>query len=543
MHLSQDCSTMDICWHEIFGISPPVDDDVTMLLDLDGSEKAVHSSSRYLFAEQKVSFINSQSHGFRHAAVLCVSIYPKDAACKAKKSLFKFELSIETDQTVTEKYIQGFQSIERVTVAVQIHWNCSILQANPEHHIFQVMDCLNTLGLLTDLRVSSFLSVEAATRVAYYLQSNPNLSCFQLGYHLGNHPQMRESAEIVGRALAANTSLKEFRFMPFSVSSAPYCKTVHDDLVDPTIRPILHGVSQNTCLKRLHLWAPGVIPSSTLEATIVDHPSITDLYLSGEAAQWTQGDGVDPCIAFQNLAWQILSSPLCRLERLKLSDFHMDTQMVDMLLSSLWPGHPLEVLDVSGNFLSSLHFPHFLSQNPCDERYDKRLRLLIVERQCNAFASLEYDLTYAHDQTRCRQHCHDMMKLLSAKPGLSIQHSKMSAMLQNTTILPTILPPPTSSRPSIRLCSIDQVQWLLDHHRIVPPQIRAVNENFCHALWPRILARCTSLLVNPSDGATNATTRRQASVMYQIFQDWSCLMLVQGEQSKQHRMTNSTSPT
>ena len=535
---------MDICWHEIFGISPAVEDDAMMLVDLDGSEKAAHSTSRYLFAEQKVSFINSQSHRFRHAAVLSVSIYPKDVACRAKKSVFKFELSMETDQAASEKYIQGFRSIETTTVAVQIHWNCSVAQATVGHHIFQVLDCVNTLGLLTDLRVSSFLSVEAATRVSYYLQSNPNLSCFQLGYHLGDHPQMRETAEIVGRALAANTSLKEFRFMPFSVSSAPYSTTFQDNLVDPTIRPILHGVSQNTCLERLHLWAPGVIPCSVLEATIVDHPSIKDLYLSGETAQWNHDEGVDPCIAFQHLAWQILSSPLCRLEKLKLSDFHMDTQKVDMLLSSLWRGHPLQVLDVSGNFLSSLHFPHFLSQHPCDECYDKRLRLLIVERQCNAFASLEYDLTYAHDQTRCRQHCHDMMKLLSAKPGLSIQHSKMSAMLQNTTILPTILPPPLSSRPPIRLRSIDQVQWLLDHHRVVPPQIRTVNENFCHALWPLILARCTSLLVNPSDCsdavATNATTRRQASVMYQIFQDWSCLMLVQGEDSKQRRMTITT---
>jgi hypothetical protein len=531
---------MDLSWNEIFGISSPGNNVRMDCDDCDAGVFSSASSSPSSFTEQRVKFITNhcQFKGSPHDPVLSVAIHSK-AGRDMKKALFKFDISGETDPMTTEKYIRGFRSVRSSAFSVQVYWNGSSLKTEFGHHIIQFLDCLNTLALVTDLRVCNVQSTDDARRLATYLQTNSNLSCFQLGYHMSDRPEIAESANILGRALGTNSSLKEFRFLPFSASTDS--KTFHDNFVDQAIRSILHGVSQNSCLERLYLWAPGMIPSSIVEATIVDHPSIIELHLDGETAPWYRGEGVGQYHEFQHLVWKMLCSPLCRLEKLRLYNFHLNTRTVDVLLSSLWQGHPLQVLDVSGNFLSSLHFPRFLEQHPCDESNDRRLRLLVVERQCNSFASLEYDLTYNHDQTRCRQHCHDMMKLLSAKPGLSIQHSKIPAMLQSISILPTILPPPLPSRLPTRFTCTGQLQWMLDHHRVVPPQIRKVKEDFCLGLWPLILERCTTIgwLQSPMDltmvDSVATARRRQASVLYQIFQDWSFLLLIQGGSIEKRR--------
>jgi len=128
------------------------------------------------------------------------------------------------------------------------------------------------------------------------------------------------------------------------------------------------------------------------------------------------------------------------------------------------------------------------------------------------------------------------MTLLQAKPGLSIQHLKIPAMLQKTRIVTSS---GQSAAPVVE-SSTDHLQFILDHHRIVPPPIRKVDEDFCLALWPLILERCSTLLHHDADevaelssGPIVATAseahsrRRQASVLYQIFQDWS-LILLQG---------------
>lgn len=167
------------------------------------------------------------------------------------------------------------------------------------------------------------------------------------------------------------------------------------------------------------------------------------------------------------------------------------------------------------------------------------MRLLVVDGQCNSFATLEYDLTYHHDQARCRQHCHDMMQLLRAKPGLAIQHEKIPAMLRNTTSLVEV-----KIRGEHVVSSADQLQFILDHHRIVPPPIRKVDEDFCLALWPLILGRCSILLTQDHEDASSSeqqearrlhSRERQASVLYKIFQDWSLMILLQGDQDDSMR--------
>lgn len=275
-----------------------------------------------------------------------------------------------------------------------------------------------------------------------------------------------------------------------------------------------------------------------IDETIVNHPTITELFLDGKTAPWYQGKGVNQYHEFQHLVWKMLWAPTCRLEKLKLHNLHLNTQTVDVFLSSLWKEHPLQVLDVSGNFLSSLSFPRFLENHPRDNTHNNWLRLLVAEEQCNTFALLEYNLTYHHDQTRCRQHCQDMMQLLQAKPGLSIHHAKIPAMLKSTR---TRTPEDWSSSftssdeaPSNTLftsSSTDQLQYVLDHHWIVPPPIRHVDEDFCLALWPLILKRC-SILLTQQDGdtttsatSTAATCQRQTLVVYKILQDWSYILL------------------
>lgn len=531
-----------ICWREIFRVK----DD---LMDLDDEEEssAISDSTAYSssasFTEQKMTCINTQLKGLMHDPVLSVSILSSKEKSGVKigrrKLLHKFDLTVDTDETRIENYIQGLDYIKKMPILIQVDWNGSIATSgNHQHRIFKVLDWLNTLEMITELRVSSFQSNEAAIRLSHYLRTNRNLSTFQLGYHMKDSIQVEESAEILGAALATNSSLRDFRLLPFSASTDS--NVFQDSHVDRALNTIFHDLQRNMHLKRLHLWAPGVIPSSIVRATLFDHPSITELYLDGETAPWYRGKGVDQYHEFQYLVWEMLRSPSCHLEKLKLHNFHLNTRTVDVLLSSLWKGHPLEVLDVSGNFLSSLSFPRFLEQIPYDESNEKRLRLLIVENQSNTFASLEYDLTYQHDKARCRQHCHDLMRLVSTKPGLSIQHSKIPAMLSAITILPTVLPSPTPSRPAIRFTSTDQLQYLLDHHRLVPPPIRYVNEDFCLSLWPLILERSTDLLAVACGGKEDsrraispvsaaARTQRQASVMYQLFQDWS-LILLQGSE-------------
>jgi len=522
-------------WNEIFGISLPGEQEDSVMVDVfenhGGPAADAHGSS---------SIGNTRTKEFGNVTIMTVSMYPKYGESinnKKKKGLFKFDLSLSTDQISTERYIEGFRSIDNKCISVQVDWNASTFATNVGHHIFQVLDCLMTLTLWTDLKVSCCHSVQAATRVASILRNNPYLSCFELGYHQWENPEMAEGAKILGRAIAENTSLKEFRYLPFS-STSIYSTTdstiIHDRRVDQAIRPIMYGVKENTSLTRLHLWAPGVIPAYLIEATILGHPSITELSLDGATPPY-QGKSGDRYQSFQHVIWKVLYSRSCRLKKLELHDFELTTPVVDTYLSSLWKGHPLEVLDVSGNLLYSLNFPRFLRQQSRDEM-EGNLRLLVIERQWNAFASMEYDLTYPSDETRCRQHCHDMMKLVSARPGLSIQHAKIPAMLQKTTILPTILPPPSLSQPPIRFTSTDQLLWLLDRHRVIPSQIGTIHENICPALWPLILGRCTRLLKDPDHpkGDDAVSRRRQASVLYQLFQDCHCLILVQREGRQEH---------
>jgi len=500
---------------------------VDVMDDRGGPAAAVHGSS---------SISDTFTKEFGNVTIMTISIHTKYGVNDKKKTkaLFKFNLSLNTDQISTERYIQGFQKVDNKSFTVQVDWNASTFTtANVVgHYIFQILDGLVDWALLTDLRVSSCHSVQAASRVASILRNNPYLSCLELGYHQWENPEMVQGARILGQAIAEHTSLKEFRYVPFS--STADSTVIEDERVVQLIRPIMYGVKENTSLTRLHLWAPGVIPADAMGAAIYGHPTIMELSLDG-ATPPHQGKSGDQYQAFQHVIWKVLYTRACRLKKLELHDFELTTPVVDTYLSSLWNGHPLEVLDVSGNLLYSLNFPRFLRQQSRDEM-EGNLRLLVIERQWNAFASMEYDLTYPSDETRCRQHCHNMMKLVSARPGLSIQHSKIPAMLQKTTILPTILPPPSPSQAPICFTSTDQLLWLLDRYRVIPSQIGTIHESISPALWPLILGRCTRLMGDSSKpkGDDAVSRRRQASVLYQLFQDCHCLILVQCEGRQEH---------
>lgn len=518
---------------------------------------------------QKVDSLAEQLGGLLNRPRILFSITIINNSQEKLPVVRHFELTCETSEESAQELIQAMHSLASrdYNFSIRVEWTGSSSSASSSatdrdddcRPLFQVLDAFNDLELVSELHVSSLRSLNAATRIARYLHTNKRLASLRLGYYLGDWPGLVESAETLGNAVAASSSsLTRVDFFPFSTSSAI---GFHNQQAERAMELILQGIRNNPHIQRLHLWAPGMIPSSLIQDTIVDHPAITELFLNGETAPWYRGKGVvDQYHEFQHLVWTMLCSPTCRLEKLKLHNLHLNTRTVDIFLSGLWEGHPLEVLDVSGNFLSSLCFPKFLEpkkqqDDEVDNISSNRLRLLIVEDQCNTFASLEYDLTYYHhDPMRCRQHCHDMMRLLRAKPGLSIHHPKIPAMLQDMCRLPSSSPSlvvEESPSPSFTSrTTTEQLQFLLDYHRIVPQPIRKVDEDFCLALWPMILERCSTTVVVSSmtqqeqDRRSTAVTntksttllsqqqQRQASVMYKIFQDWSLILLQGGHEEE-----------
>lgn len=333
-----------------------------------------------------------------------------------------FEL-LQTSSDALKYIIEGISTYQQ-----QRLFNLKLNYCSFNEHMIGIMDVLHQRQLISQLQIvgSSTKNIDLK-QIGKWIQVNSTLHTIDIRCYYWTEQQFRNdvglSKEFI-QALAETTSVRDLRLhIP--------C------LGQRALSGIIHGIATNLSLKKVSLMVQwkSLIQFETFMTSLLHHPSITELRFENSIPQVFTFSWVPTMSRF-------LSSKECKITSLGLSGLCLQPDDLDLILSSLWEGHPMRHLDVGSdnNKPIDIAFPRYLAMEKVTNKLE-RINFSNNSPYLHTSNILPHQSRYhRHDENRERDittMSESLCAILEKCPKLytNLQHCHSMEKEKSTTIL------------------------------------------------------------------------------------------------------------